>query len=64
MHYSPKVDPIIYTHARDFSPGEFAELALAAADQAGLNIREQAAMRKIFEPHGLLPEQPLPGDTT
>jgi hypothetical protein len=52
--YSTRVDPIIYGAAtREFSAQDFAALALAAADQAGLSAKEQAAIRQVFENRGI-----------
>lgn len=49
MNYSAKIDPVIYSpHTGKFGPQDWAALALAAGDQAGLSVKQQQAVQAIF----------------
>lgn len=48
--YDEKSDPVIYgSLTDDFDPIDWARLALAALDQAGLPLQEQKHIRELVE---------------
>jgi hypothetical protein len=58
MNYSKDIDRVIYGEdARNFGPYEWADLAIASADQAGLSARDQDRTRQILYEDLLYKEQ-------
>lgn len=49
IEYTAKVDALL-AHAHDFTEQDFTDLAVAAADQAGLSATEQAVLRALLAP--------------
>ncbi len=53
MSYGGRVDELLDLLGDDLTEADFRELAMACVDQAGVGLRDQAAIRRILEADAL-----------